>query len=270
MQFVDRFRLGPTFRLLHEHQIRDGDRQSGRLHGPRPHRPDAGADPDAPAEGRGARPAARAASTRNIFVPMTELQREVSHREHGDRRPHRAEVAALSFPVRGGPAAADDRHAAHAHVLRQQLSRRSAHDQGTKADEAVDAARRDASRRPGTKAVVFSQWLRHARIAACGASRSAGWEHVLFHGGVPSRQAQGSGRPIPRGSEMPGVPVHRCGRRRAEPATCVGRAEHGPAVEPGGAGAAHRPRASARARRSRCASSTSWRRGPSRKACWRC
>lgn len=25
VQFVDRFRLGPTFRLLHEHQVRDDD-----------------------------------------------------------------------------------------------------------------------------------------------------------------------------------------------------------------------------------------------------
>ena len=31
VQFVDRFRLGPTFRLLHEHQVRDDVRQGGRL-----------------------------------------------------------------------------------------------------------------------------------------------------------------------------------------------------------------------------------------------
>ena len=31
VQFVDRYRLGPTFRLLHEHQVRDDGRQGGRL-----------------------------------------------------------------------------------------------------------------------------------------------------------------------------------------------------------------------------------------------
>ena len=60
VQFVDRYRLGPTFRLLHEHQMRD---EVGKVIGYR--------DLDrigktlapilhAPAEGRGARPAARA------------------------------------------------------------------------------------------------------------------------------------------------------------------------------------------------------------------
>ena len=36
VQFVDRYRLGPTFRLLHEHQVRDERRQGGRLPRPRP------------------------------------------------------------------------------------------------------------------------------------------------------------------------------------------------------------------------------------------
>ena len=43
---------------------------------------------------------------------------------------------------------------------------------------------------------------------------------------------------------MPAVPVHRCRRRRPEPAACRGGGgQHGPAVEPGRARAAHRPRA---------------------------
>ena len=47
---------------------------------------------------------------------MTPQQTEHHDGEPGDRRPHRAEVAALPLPVRGRPAAADDRPAEHAHV----------------------------------------------------------------------------------------------------------------------------------------------------------
>ena len=46
---------------------------------------------------------------------------------------------------------------------------------------------------------------------------------------------------------MPRIPVHRCRRRGPEPPARLRRHQHGPAVEPGGARAAHRPRASARA-----------------------
>ena len=58
------------------------------------------------------------------------------------------------------------------------------------------------------------------------------------------RQARRAGRALPRRSELPPVPVHRRRRRGPEPAARGGGGgQHGPAVEPGGAGAAHRPRA---------------------------
>ena len=75
VQFVDRYRLGPTFRLLHEHQVRD---PVGKVVGytrPRPHRPDAGADPGAAAQGRSARSVARPHRQQRLRA-MTDLQRK--------------------------------------------------------------------------------------------------------------------------------------------------------------------------------------------------
>ena len=60
VQFVDQHRLGPTWRLLDEHQQARRGRARDRLPRPGPHRPDAGAGHAAPAQGRGADAAARA------------------------------------------------------------------------------------------------------------------------------------------------------------------------------------------------------------------
>ncbi len=51
VQFVDRFRLGPTFRLLHDHQLRDPDGKVIGYREPRQDRQVAGADPGAAAQG---------------------------------------------------------------------------------------------------------------------------------------------------------------------------------------------------------------------------
>ena len=66
---------------------------------------------------------------------------------------------------------------------------------------------------------------------------------------VPRRRAEAARRKdlvdrFREDAELPGVPVDRRRRRRAEPAARLGRGQHGPALEPGRAGAAHRPRAS--------------------------
>ena len=87
VEFVDRFRLGPTFRFLAEHQVRD---EVGKVVGYR--------DLDRIGktlepillrrhEGQGARATARAASTSNVFVPMTPQQMQAPRGEPGDRRP---------------------------------------------------------------------------------------------------------------------------------------------------------------------------------------
>ena len=115
---------------------------------------------------------------------MTDLQRGLSHREHGDRRPHRAEMAALSLPVGGRPAAADDRAcSACACPATAAISSTTRPTRAKKADEAVELLD-EIFERPDAKAVVFSQWLgMHELLRRRLKGRK--WEHVLFHGGVP-------------------------------------------------------------------------------------
>ena len=57
-------------------------------------------------------------------------------------------------------------------------------DHGPKADEAVTLLE-EHFERPGTKVVVFSQWLRMHELLVR-RFKKKGWGHVLFHGGVPS------------------------------------------------------------------------------------
>ncbi len=54
VQFVDQHRLGPTWKLLHEHQVKDEAGPRHRLYRAGEDRPDAGADHDPPAQIRGA------------------------------------------------------------------------------------------------------------------------------------------------------------------------------------------------------------------------
>jgi hypothetical protein len=56
-------------------------------------------------------------------------------------------------------------------------------DQGKKADEAVTLLQ-EIWERPGTKVVIFSQWLRMHELLVR-RFKARGWDHVLFHGGVP-------------------------------------------------------------------------------------
>src|SRR5262249_34037257 len=93
-------------------------RQGGGLPQPRPDRPDARADPDAAAEGPGARPVARPHRVEHHRADDGPAA-EVPPREPGDRGPDRGAVAAAALPAGGGPAAADDRPAADADGLRQ-------------------------------------------------------------------------------------------------------------------------------------------------------
>src|SRR5947209_1205730 len=57
-------------------------------------------------------------------------------------------------------------------------------DHGPKADEAVTLLE-EFFERPGTKVVIFSQWLRMHELLVR-RLKQRGWGHVLFHGGVPS------------------------------------------------------------------------------------
>ncbi len=182
VQFVDRFRLGPTFRLLHEHQIRDGvgkvvgyqnldrlgqtlepillRRHKNEVLDQLPERID-----------------------NNIFVPMTELQAKY-HRENKEY------VSRIVQKWRryGFLTEADQRRLMIA-MQRMRMSCDSSYlvdhrtDHGKKADEALTLLD-EIFETPDTKAVVFSQWLRmHELLVRRFEDR--GWDFVLFHGGVP-------------------------------------------------------------------------------------
>jgi hypothetical protein len=63
-------------------------------------------------------------------------------------------------------------------------------DHGTKAGEILtllgEILEEPGTEEPGTKVVIFSQWLRMHEILAKRIA-AAGWGHVLFHGGIDSR-----------------------------------------------------------------------------------
>ncbi len=182
VQFVDRYRLGPTFRLLHEHQVRDpvgkvvgytGLDRIGQTLAPvlLRRRKDEVLDQ---LPGR---------IDNNVFVPMTDLQREY-HTENMEI------VARIVQKWRRYKflSEADQRRLMIA-LQRMRMSCDSSYlldhknDQGKKPDEAVELLD-ELFEQPGAKAVVFSQWLgMHELLRRRLTGRK--WEHVLFHGGVP-------------------------------------------------------------------------------------
>ncbi|MCU0736391.1 MAG: DEAD/DEAH box helicase [Methylotetracoccus sp.] len=182
VQFVDRHRLGPTWRLLHEHQIRD---THGRVIGYR----------DLDRLGATLAPVMlrrRKAEVleqlpervdNTLFVPMTPQQRD-HHDENGDivaRIVHR-------WRKTGFLSDADQRRLTCC-LQNMRMSCNSTFlldhetDHGVKADELMTLLD-ELFEQPDAKAVVFSQWVRTHDLIARRIQRR-GWDHVLFHGGVP-------------------------------------------------------------------------------------
>jgi len=185
VQFVDQHRLGPTWRLLHEHQLRDdagrviGYRDLGRI----------GATL-APLMLRRRKSEVLAQLPQRIdntlFVPMT-AQQLALHAENGDvvRR------IVLRWRKTGFLSDADQRRLTCA-LQNMRMSCNSTYlldhetDHGVKADELATLLE-ELLEAPDAKVVIFSQWLRtHELIVR--RLQARGWDHVLFHGGVPSEQ----------------------------------------------------------------------------------
>ena len=102
----------------------------------------------------------------------------------------------------------------------------------------------------GHKVVVFSEWERMQAMAAEVCDK-LGIGHVRLHGGVPVGRARQAHRSLLRDDpDVQGLPLDRRGRRRAQPAGREPRGQPRPALEPGGAGAAHRAACTASARAS--------------------
>jgi len=185
VQFVDQHRLGPTWRLLDEHQLRD---ESGRVVGYR------GLDHIgktlAPVMLR--RRKAEVLTQlpervdNRIYVPLTPEQR-VHHDENGD-----IVTRIVARWRKTGFLSDTDQRRLHCALQNMRMACNSTYlldnetDHGNKVDElmtVLDELLED----PNAKAVVFSQWLAtHELIRRRLAAR--GWGHVLFSGSVPGDQ----------------------------------------------------------------------------------
>ncbi|MFH1267463.1 MAG: DEAD/DEAH box helicase [Planctomycetota bacterium] len=185
VEFVDRFRLGPMFRFLAEHQHVE---ETGRVVGYRNlsnisrtlepiliRRTKDKVLPDLPER-----------LEKRLFVPMTAEQ--MNH--HEENREIVARIVA-KWKRYGFLSEADQRRLLIA-LQNMRMSCNSTYlldkktDFGVKADEVIDLLS-DVFEEPNSKVVVFSQWVRmHELVIRRLKERK--WGHVMFYGGVPGPQ----------------------------------------------------------------------------------
>ena len=185
VQFVDQHRLGPTWKLLHEHQVKD---EAGRVTGY------TGLEKIgqtlAPVMIRRRKSEVLrqlpARTDQNLLVPMTEMQMEY-HKENAD------EVAKIVQRWRRTRFLSDmDQRRLMIALQNMRMSCNSTYlldqetDHGVKADE-LAALLDDLFADPEAKAVVFSQWTRTHDIVIR-RLEAHGLGYVSFHGGVPSEK----------------------------------------------------------------------------------
>ena len=183
VQFVDQHRLGPTWKLLHEHQVKD---EAGRVTGY------TGLEKIgqtlAPVMIRRRKfEVLRQLPSRtdqNLLVPMTEMQM-LYHQENADvvakivQRWRKTRFLSDKDQRRLTCALQNMRMSCNSTYLLDQET-----DHGVKADE-LAALFEDLFADPEAKAVVFSQWTRtHDILIRRFEARDLGY--VSFHGGVPS------------------------------------------------------------------------------------
>jgi superfamily II DNA or RNA helicase len=185
VQFVDRFRLGPTFKLLHDHQVLDGH---GKVVGYR----------DLDRIGQTLEPVLLRRQKdevldqlperidSNFFVPMTERQRKL----HTEGLEIVARIVEKWKRYRFLSEVDKQRLMKALQMMRMACDNSylvdHKSDHGPKADEAVTLLG-EIGERAGTKVVVFSQWLRmHELLVRRLKKRGLG--HVLFHGEVPGHK----------------------------------------------------------------------------------
>src|ERR1700676_543337 len=185
VQFVDQHRLGPTWKLLHEHQVKD---EAGRVTG----------YTGLEKIGKSLAPVMirrrksevlrqlPSQTDRNLLVPMTEMQMDY-HRENAD------EVAKIVHRWRKTRFLSDkDQRRLMIALQNMRMSCNSTYllnqetDHGVKADE-LAALFDKLFADPEAKAVVFSQWTRtHDIVIRRLEARGLGY--VSFHGVVPSEK----------------------------------------------------------------------------------
>src|SRR5487761_2179112 len=185
VQFVDQHRLGPTWKLLHEHQIRD---DAGRVTG----YTGLGkiGETLAPIMIRRRKSDVLLQlpkrTDQNLLVPMTERQM-LYHQENADI------VAQIVHRWRKTKFLSDkDQRRLTCALQNMRMSCNSTYlldqetDHGVKADE-LAALLDELFAEPEAKAVVFSQWTRTHDIVIR-RLEARGIDYVSFHGGVPSEK----------------------------------------------------------------------------------
>ncbi len=185
VQFVDQHRLGPTWKLLHEHQVKD---EAGRVTGY------TGLEKIgetlAPVMIRRRKSEVLLQlperTDQNLLVPMTEMQM-VHHQENAEvvrrivLRWRKTKYLSDTDQRRLTCALQNMRMSCNSTYLLDQES-----DHGVKADE-LAALLDGLFAQPESKAVVFSQWTRtHDIVIRRLEARGIGY--VSFHGGVPSEK----------------------------------------------------------------------------------
>ncbi len=185
VQFVDQHRLGPTWKLLHEHQVKD---EAGRVTGY------TGLDKIgqtlAPVMIRRRKSEVLrqlpSRTDQNLLVPMTEMQM-LYHQENADvvakivQRWRKTRFLSDKDQRRLTCALQNMRMSCNSTYLLDQDT-----DHGVKADE-LAALFDELFVEPTAKAVVFSQWTRtHDIVIRRLDARDLGY--VSFHGGVPSEK----------------------------------------------------------------------------------
>jgi superfamily II DNA or RNA helicase len=185
VQFVDQHRLGPTWKLLHEHQVKDeGGRVAGYTGLERI------GQTLAPIMIRRRKSEVLrqlpSRTDQNLLVPMTEMQM-LYHQENADV------VAKIVHRWRKTRFLSDkDQRRLTCALQNMRMSCNSTYlldqetDHGVKADE-LAALLDELLADPEAKAVVFSQWTRtHDIVIRRLEARGTGY--VSFHGGVPSEK----------------------------------------------------------------------------------
>ena len=183
VQFIDQQRLGPTYRLLHDHQQLD---EHGKVVGYQ-NLNKIGETLKPVLIRRQKKDLAMQLPPRldkNFFVPMTELQRQ----QHSEN--YELVAAVVAKWRRYGFLTETDQRRLMIGLQNMRMSCDSSYlldqgtDSGVKADEAVTLIS-ELMETPNNKVVIFSQWLRmHALLMK--RLQDKPWGHVLFHGGVES------------------------------------------------------------------------------------
>ncbi|HZK79974.1 MAG TPA: DEAD/DEAH box helicase, partial [Humisphaera sp.] len=186
VQFVDQHRLGPTFRFLADHQIRDPE--TGRVVGYKSL--DTIGKTLAPILIRRQKQQVLSQLPgrldKHLFVPMTPEQM----RHHDENKELVANVV-RKWRKFHFLSEADQRRLMIA-LQNMRMSCDSTYlldhetDFGVKADELATVLE-EMYEQPETKVVIFSQWLKMHELLVRRMKQKK-WPHVLFHGGVPGPQ----------------------------------------------------------------------------------